>query len=65
MLDPQILNDGKWKRSRNPIKTRAIKNFDFNLQWKNINYSKPETECTFKQIMFLYLLRIIQKCRTQ
>jgi hypothetical protein len=27
---------------------------------KHINYSKPETKCTLKQIMFLYLLRIIQ-----
>ena len=27
---------------------------------KHINYSKPETKCTLKQFIFLYLLRIIQ-----
>ena len=45
------------KRSRNPIKNIAIKNSNFNLQWKTQkNILKPETECTFKQIMsFLFL----------
>jgi hypothetical protein len=42
------------------LKTEQLRILFSIFSGKHINYSKPETECTLKQIMFLYLLRIIQ-----
>jgi hypothetical protein len=42
------------------LKTEKLRILISIFSGKHRNYSKPETECTLKQIMFLYLLGIIQ-----
>ena len=61
-MDPQRFNVWKrWKRGLEiQLKTKKLRIMFSIFSGKHINYSKPEIECTLKQIMFLYLFRIIQ-----